>query len=166
MSEISDYIKKIVNGNEVNDKFIVGKVTSINGVLIDVLPEDGTAELKDIRLCAENSASVFIVIPKLNSKVYVSMDGSTGGIAVGFHEVEEVLLRGNQFGGLVKVSSLVNKLNVIESDLNTLKTAFNTWVVVPSDGGLALKTASSSWASQLITQTQVSDLENNKVKHG
>ena len=77
----------------------------------------------------------------------------------------DVILNTGSNGGMVKVNSLVSKLNTVESDLNNLKTVLSTWVPVPNDGGAALKTAAASWAGQTLTPTQASDLENNKVKH-
>jgi hypothetical protein len=72
------------------------------------------------------------------------------------------------FGGLIKIEELVNKLNRIENDINTLKQIFSTsWIPVPNDGGAALKTAAAAWSgNQLNPITSVSNLENTKVKHG
>jgi len=68
------------------------------------------------------------------------------------------------FDGLIKVNPLVTKINALENDLNNLKIAFSTWIPVPTDGGAALKAASSGWASQTIINTVKSDLENTKIK--
>ena len=76
-----------------------------------------------------------------------------------------LVLNGGLLGGLVKVEALVAKINTLESDLNTLKTAFNNWIIVPSDGGAALKTIAYAWSSQVITETIKADLEDIKVKH-
>lgn len=164
MSEISDTLRKIIGNNK--DMYFVGTIKSVDGVLCDVTPEDGTADLLGIRLCAEDSDTKFVIIPTVGSKVYVTMDSETGGIVTGFSEVEEVYLRGDSEGGLVKVNDLVTKLNNIENDLNTLKSLFTSWVVVPSDGGAALKAITATWAGQTLTVTNVNDLENEKVKHG
>ena len=69
-------------------------------------------------------------------------------------------------GGLVVVGELVSKINVLEQDLNTIKTVFKTWAPVPNDGGAALKAAAGSWAGQTITETTASDIENTKIKQG
>ena len=75
-----------------------------------------------------------------------------------------VVFNGGSLGGMVKVASLVAKINALESDLNTLKTAFNSWVIVPSDGGAALKTIAATWSDNVITETVQADIENTKVK--
>jgi hypothetical protein len=79
---------------------------------------------------------------------------------------EGATINGSGLGGMVKVEALTQKLNAIESDLNALKTAFKSWIVVPQDGGAALKASASSWAGQTLTATQKTDLENPKVKQG
>jgi len=75
-----------------------------------------------------------------------------------------ITFNGGSLGGLVKVESLVERLNALEGDLTSLKTAFNSWIVVPTDGGAALKAAAAAWAGSTITTTQVTDLENDKIK--
>jgi hypothetical protein len=123
-------------------------------------------ELPNIRLVAEESDNNIYVIPKVGTNVIIGFVDKMNAILLLPAEVDEVYLRGEAEGGLVKVNDLVTKLNNIESDLNTLKTAFSSWVVVPSDGGAALKAITATWSGQQLTQTTVNDLENDNVKHG
>jgi hypothetical protein len=74
------------------------------------------------------------------------------------------IFNGGTLDGMVKVNSNVDRLNKIENDINTLKTAFSTWVVVPSDGGAALKTAAGTWFGTQLTKTVKADIENEKIK--
>lgn len=78
---------------------------------------------------------------------------------------EGVILNGGSFGGMVKVGQLTERLNVIENDINELKNIFSAWVAVPQDGGAALSALTMNWAGSLLTPTQRSDYENEKVKH-
>lgn len=87
-------------------------------------------------------------------------------------EVEEITvdaetlinLNGGTLGGLVKVGETVNRLNVLEKDLNDLKKLLSRWTPVPNDGGAALKVALSSYTSASITETKEADIHNEKVK--
>lgn len=64
------------------------------------------------------------------------------------------------------INKLVQKMNALESDLNTLKTVFKTsWVPAPMDGGAALKVAATSWAAQSFVQTKVDDIKDELIKH-
>lgn len=74
-----------------------------------------------------------------------------------------VTFNGGNLGGLVRVEDLTKRLNIIENDINKLKTAVAGWTPVPQDGGGALKTAVSSWAGAQLTPTKRDDYENKKV---
>ena len=65
---------------------------------------------------------------------------------------------------LTKVGELTERLNLIEKDINSLKQKLSGWTPVPNDGGSALKTALSSYTSESLKETQVRDIENERVK--
>lgn len=132
----------------------------------DAEPVDGGSIIQDVSLIADNNAWGFMPIPKEGSIVIVNMTNNESGYVAMCSQIDDIYINGNSFGGLVKVNDLVQKLNKIEGDLNSLKTAFNSWVVVGGDGGAALKAISATWAAQSITPTQVSDIENTKAHHG
>lgn len=67
--------------------------------------------------------------------------------------------------GLAKVDKLTEKINALESDINKLKTAFATWVTVPSDGGAALKLITATWFGSALSVTTQAQLEDSKIKH-
>lgn len=67
--------------------------------------------------------------------------------------------------GMVKVIELTNDLKAIQQDLNTIKQVFSSWNPIANDGGAALKSAASVWASQNLTESNKDNLQNNKIKH-
>lgn len=144
---------------------ILCRVLDYDAAMCTCQPVDGSAIIEGVRLQVEESAGIYC-IPKIGSPVIVQMINDTEGYVAMFSDIEYIGLLDDSYGGLVKVGDLVAKLNVLESDLNTLKQAFTAWVVVANDGGAALKAASAAWAGQTITETQVADLENDKIKHG
>lgn len=98
--------------------------------------------------------------------VAASADGVVGFVVGGSAVPGMLELNGGDNGGLVKIEKLTERLNKIEQDINKLKTVFSTtWTVTPQDGGAALRTAASTWAGALLQETQVSDMEDDKVKH-
>lgn len=78
---------------------------------------------------------------------------------------DEIKLNGATNGGLAIVNDVVDKLNNLENDINTLKTVFSTWVVAPTDGGAALKAAAATWYASMFTPTVEADISNNEVLH-
>lgn len=134
----------------------------------EVTPITEGANFMDVRLMADNedtSKGVYFK-PKVGSVVMITPQDDVTYFVSMTSEVDEVWLRGTANGGVVKVSQLVTKLNNIENDLNTLKAAFTAWVVVPADGGAALKTAATGWAGSVLAPTTNTDIQSTTVKHG
>lgn len=91
---------------------------------------------------------------------------NASGYSITISNDGKIELNGNAFGGLVKVSELVTKLNTLEYDLNTLKQIFVAWIVAPGDGGAALKALAASWASDFLISSTDTELKNENVTHG
>lgn len=80
-------------------------------------------------------------------------------------DAEQTTINGGSNKGLAKVESIASRMNLVENDINALKSVFGAWVVSPMDGGAALKGAAGSWASSALATTTPAQLENTKVKH-
>lgn len=106
-----------------------------------------------------------LAVPVVGSTVVVSSSDFTTGCIVQYSEVEKIVLRGGDLGGLVKVISLTDRLNKIENKLNSLLLKYNTHthnvtaVGSPTGPGLNPETGS-------LTPTQRGDIENDKISHG
>jgi hypothetical protein len=141
---------------------------------IDATPLNGDAEIFNIRLQSEiNSNNGLCIFPVVGSVVIVTFMNNLTGFVSTFSEIDKILIDatnevvfdGGTNGGFVKVTELTNKINVLENDINTLKTLLSTWVPVPSDGAASLKATLSTYFSQNITPTIKTDIENDKIKH-
>jgi hypothetical protein len=173
-AEIARAIKAIIGGNGGTALF-TAEVKSVEGETCTVLV--GELEVPDVLLTPadEGADGKLLITPKEGSQVTVA-DLSGGELrhlaVVHWGEVEKISLtadsielNGGDNGGLVKIEALTDKINNIEKDINKLKQAFTTWVPVPQDGGASLKGGVASWAAQQLVQTQVSDLEDDKITH-
>lgn len=78
---------------------------------------------------------------------------------------DDVEFNNGTFGGLVKSAVVANKINALVEDINVLKGILGGWTPIPNDGGLALKTASASWAGTALVLSTKQMYENDKVKH-
>lgn len=131
-------------------------------------------QLPDVRLIPVVDDGLFIE-PAIDSNVKVLMSVNNEPFVCQFSEIENITISANtlvslndgSFGGMVKIADLVEKLNALENDINTLKTAFASWAPTGTlaDGTL-LKTATTSWSAQSLTPTQQSELENTMIVHG
>lgn len=143
-------------------------------------PINGDAERKG-RLQASLSLSEgFYIKPAVGSKVTITFINNLTGIITSYSEIDsieikisdkqfnidssEVSFNGGSNGGMVIPQDLVDKLNIIEDDINDLKTAISGWVPIPNDGGGALKTATASWYGSSLTNTVLGDVENTGIK--
>ena len=176
--EISAQIARIIKqiaGNNGGTAVFPAEVKSVEGETCTVLV--GELEVPDVLLTPadEGASGKLVITPKQGSMVTVA-DLSGGDLrhlaVVHWGEIEKITLtadsielNGGNNGGLVNIQDLTTKLNNIEKDINSLKQAFTTWVPVPQDGGASLKGGITSWAAQQLVQTQVSDLEDDKITH-
>lgn len=127
-----------------------------------------------LRVLIGSQASV-IEIPVVGTNCVIFFrDGVLGRPQLAMvHEVDKLLLNCNQIianngnnGGLINIVDLVKDVNSIKDDVNKLKTIFSSgWVVVPNDGGAALKAAAASWAGDQLPETDRSDYEDTTILH-
>lgn len=104
------------------------------------------------------------IYPENGSTVSVIMSEFTDPIIIAYSSIEKITWLGGENDGVPLVKPLLDKINNLENEINNLKTLFSSWVVVPSDGGAALKAITATWSSQQITPTIQSDLEHTKIK--
>jgi len=144
------------------------KVVSVdrNERSCEVEPVSGDATIPGCRLQASlDLESGFILIPAVDSFVIVTWLNKNAGYVSLCSEVDEIQLRGDQFGGLVIASKLKEQVDKNSQFLDSIKQIFDGWVPVAQDGGAALKTAWSAISSALQT-ADLSDITNDTVKHG
>lgn len=127
--------------------------------IVSVDLDNRTAVVKDV---AEFSVNLtpevsdgFLLKPAVGSAVYVF-----GGAIIGYSEIDEIWLHGNQYGGLVKVSDLVDKLNALENKVNSIINTFNLHTHAGT-GSPPVPTITGT-----LTPTTINDIENPLVQHG
>lgn len=145
------------------------RVVSVQGDCCTV--DLGGLQLSDVRLKSVadgQTEEVLLAIPAADSLVLVgSLTGDYRDLAVlSIGHFEKLVLGGKEYGGLVKATELVKRLNSLEKEVNDLRTAVSGWAPVGTDGGAALKTALVGWLSGNLPQTRQEDIENAKIIHG
>jgi hypothetical protein len=140
-----------------------------NTCSVKVLKNDD--ELLDVTLLALEGdfGAKVVVYPTLGSVVLIAYLGVSGDAAsvIKTTEIDEVLIGGSEFGGLVKVGVLVEKLNKLEQRFNDFKTKFNAHVHTGVTTGPGTSAVSNLLITSIdLTETEQTDLENERIKHG
>ena len=146
----------------------VCKVDSVDtgAMTCEVSPLDDTAPILNVRLIAGETETPVACVPKSGSMVLVTFLNSANAFVSMFSEVEAVSIRGDQFGGLIKVEELRDQLKIMTERIDTLYDAINDATTAAQDGGATLQT---TMKLKLATQIQTEDfekIENESIKHG
>lgn len=81
-------------------------------------------DIIDSSLMIDNQVG-FLVIPSINSQVLVQPMFGGGSYVAMFSSVQSIQLDGSDYGGLVKVQELTDKINALENLLNELIGNYN-----------------------------------------
>lgn len=175
-------------------EFVQQKAGTMDGIICTVkevntttnlcycVPIGDYADIQNVRLNAKGSSRGFIVVPKVDSVVTVSFLEDESAYIAQVSTIDKIsiyidgsnyldidsngfIFNGGLLDGMVKVNSLVTKLNNVENKLNSLLTVLGTtWVPVANDGGAALKALCIPPLTTNLTATVKADLENTKIK--
>lgn len=146
---------------------MVCTVKEVNGEFCTVTPVNGDAEIFKVKLVAGSSKTPLLIVPVVDSVVVVTFLSKNTAFISLYSEIETVQIRGDQYGGLVKIEELVKKINTLEGRINDLLTALKSiTVTIPSGGGAVPFAPFFAAISPIVPTTQKADLENDKIKHG
>lgn len=137
---------------------------------VDCDPINGKASLTEIKLRPEGQSAI-VSFPAVGQVVVVGLiNGSDGYVIQATATTAEIL--GNA-DTAVRFSELETAFNELKSEyddlvgvVNSIVTTLQTWVVVPSDGGAALKVAAAGLSSGGTSTADISGAEVPEVKIG
>lgn len=124
----------------------------------------GTANLTFDALLTAGISDGFVVTPEVNSMVYVLMSKYTLPFIVTFSDIMQFDIMGGEFGGLVKVVELTQKLNNLENKVNEIIATFGTHT--HNVTAVGAPTGITTPIEGNLTISQREDIENVNVKHG
>jgi hypothetical protein len=170
---------------------VVGQITAVDGTdTCTVEPVDGGATLYKVRLRAtiDGNDEGVVSIPAVDSFVIVSpINHNDNQLFVSrFSKVESwhvktenstslqvnddgtVFLNGNNFGSLIKIDDIVDRLNSIEDAISGLVDDHNSHIhdVIDPVSGTLVADPPTVPSTQNAGTTTVSAIENDKVQHG
>lgn len=162
--ELGDRLRSLSQSK--GSTFYQGIVKSIEGTSCTVNIEG--LDIPDIRLRASltEEGDELLITPKVGTAVIVgSLSGDINNLAVLSVDVADtIVFHGGKQGGLVISPKLVARLNSLEEEINSLKTAIKTAPIGTSDGGAVFKAGLMGWAGTPLVKTQSQDIENPNIK--
>jgi len=162
--EIPELIRNMVFDKFTFDKAILCQVISVSGSTCNVLAIERDVELINVRLQASTSNGIYLK-PAVDSFVICAPINDVEFAVVMYSAIDEIKLLDGSYGGLTKVQELVDKVNTIEGRLNDFLTTFKG-ITIPlaSSGTYPFAPLFSSYTP--LVETQVADIENDKITHG
>lgn len=162
---IADLIKKLAATND-EIYSVICKVVKVDGETAELAPLSGDANILGVKLIAGTSKTPILITPEADSIVIATFLSKDTAFISLYSEIETIKLRGDQYGGLIKIEELVKKINALEKQVNDLYTALVGIVVPLAPSGVFPLAPSFANIQPIAPTTQKSDLENEKVLHG
>ena len=125
----------------------------------------GTANLTFDALLTAGISDGFVITPEIDSMVYILMSKYTLPFIVTYSDIMQFDIMGGEFGGLVKVVELTQKLNNLENKVNQIIATFGTHTHNVTAVGAPTAPTTTPIVGNL-TISQRAEIENINVKHG
>lgn len=134
---------------------------------------DDGYDLDDVRLTPVAESQILVipavgawaVVASIENNEYLNIVVSVSAAQKIVLSTDMLTINGGTLGGVVNVETLISELKAIKEDLNTLKSKFQSWKVVPNDGGGALKTAIAGWSAVKLRPTDRDAFIDDKITH-
>lgn len=164
--ELRDSLRKLTtpNGNAYSKVCTVDSVDLVN-LTCYCIPINDDADITEVRLMA-NIDNGFLLVPEVDSIVVVSFLSDSSAYVSLVSKVSEIQLNGTNYGGLVRITELVNKLNNLENAFNQHITLYNLHTHAGVTSGTSTTSPVVVADTQTLTPTTEIDLENETVLHG
>lgn len=151
---------QILSGTNLSDK-----VYAVDATVISVDEVKRTAKVQVVSGKANNTITArlmsavddgLLIIPAISSTVGILMSDFTRPSIIQYSEVDRIILRGGDLGGLVKIVEITQKLNNLVSELRAELIKIQTGII--AGGG--------TYAPGTITRFSKADYENQNITHG
>ncbi len=169
MSEIAGLIREIAGTrNEDKVRLLHCEVNSVNiqNRLCEVTSITGDSTLTFNAQITAGVSDGFVITPEIGSMVYVLLSKYTLPFIVLFSDIEKYVINGGEFGGLVKIIELTEKINELENKVNEIIEHFNSLTLPVVAVGSPTGTPVRAITSGSLQITKREQLENKNITHG
>lgn len=152
---------------------------------ITVAPTNGSSDAQFIADISADPNDGVIIIPTVGSTVKIARSVENNPFVLMFSDIDgfsiitedgktqfiinkngAIQFNDGSYDGLVKIGSLVTKLNNLENKVNTIITTFNSHVHPGVTSGSSSTSTSATPVTGSLTPTNQSDIENPLITHG
>ena len=184
MANIRELVRELSGRNNFTDismyEAIVNSVDFDNHTINASALNGSSVEFSAARLMTTKNGDGVIFYPSIDSTVIILSTPTINPIVVGFGETQrsrytssdnvtivaqKVELQSDEYGGIVKIEPLLEKINKLEDVVNNLINLFNTHTHIASSFGTPTTTP-PSLDTDIIVKTIKEDLENPDATHG
>jgi hypothetical protein len=163
---IGDLIRKLgENNDEVYS--LVCRVVEVSGEVAELAPLNGDANIFGVKLIAGTSATNLLITPTKGSVViatFLSKDTAFIGL---YSDIDSVAIRGDQYGGLIKIEELVKDLQKFNVFLEAFTSVLGGIPVFePGNGSPSALQAALNLALASLSLPTYTTIENDNIKHG
>lgn len=143
MTQLAKAIQQLANTHLRDDVSVcIGEVTSVDvdarTCTVTTIGGNAVTDLVDVHLMAAVGDGL-LVVPEIDSAVVVMWSKRMQPCVVMYSDIKEIYLTASnritlnegEFGGLVKVADLVDRLNKLEDAFNALNSKVNTLAPTP-----------------------------------
>ena len=165
---LKDLIRNRAKGDEELYSLPCEVVSIDTDNLAELKPLNGDPNLLDVHLLAGAAESPVLITPAAGSVVLATFLSKDTAFISLYSEVESVQLRGEQFGGLIKIEELVSQLGKLTARVDGIIDAINNGVPAAGsgDGGTALLNTIKVGLNLIVDKEDFNNMENENVKHG
>ena len=164
--DIADLIRKLADNKE-EIYSIPCKVLEVNGETADLAPLNGDANLLAVRLIAGASSTPLLITPAVDSVVIATFLSKDTAFISLYSEIETIQLRGDQYGGLIKIDELTTQLGRINTFLNSFTQVLGgPPVPEPGNGAPSALQTTLNAALSTLQLPNYDGIENEDVTHG
>jgi hypothetical protein len=142
----------------------LAKVISVSGYVCTVKTINDEVELSGVRLQTADAAGMYLK-PAVDSIVMIANIADYDFAVIMYSELESIKLLDGSYGGLTKTQELKTQLDKTNEVLQAVVDSLKNWVVVPNDGGAALKTFFNTQLGVKVVG-DYSQIENTDITHG
>jgi len=162
VQNLRDALIELLRSEFSNRPAIVCTVQSVNGTKVTVKDVRSEMVYKDVRLQAHPGNGVLLIptVSTQSNPVYVILEwiSDTAGYIAMHSSLDSIQLLDGSHGGLIKISELVDKLNVLEQRMTSHQHLTGASAGAPTSYDVA--------TNPDITETTRTDLENTDITHG